>query len=595
MWDRDFIDQVRQANNIVDVIGAYVPLKRSGANYKALSPFKKEKTPSFIVNDIKQIWYCFSSNQGGDVFKFIQLYENTDFPAAVRMLAKRANLPLPAFRSTGQTSPTEISLKEQLYDLHERVAHWWHHNLLKEKSAQPARDYLKQRGITSETAKEFLIGYAPPGWESTSTWAKKEGFPLKLLEASGLILQKEQSAFYDRFRDRLMFPIISESGQIVGFSGRVLESEAKEAKYINSPETVIFSKGKVLFGLHHHKRNLLDKRQALVCEGQLDLITCHQAGIRNLVASQGTAFTEAQARLLKRYTDEIILCFDSDSAGRLAIIRSMPIFLEVGLPVCILKIPNKANGSKNDPDSFVREQGNQAFEKLIQEAPDFWSYFLQSLIQTHSPQTERGRAVIKKEVFSLLTHVKETSQQDHILMRLASRLNTTLPLLRQELKRQNNSRKTAIDTTEVVKNYKPHASIDHLLRICFQDPNLIPEIQRKLKPEWVAFCDGFELLNQLMNAHADAAWVDLNTFMQTLPEPENNYCISLMASTHSLPNLTLALDSSLTKIHRGWLEQEIKKKEQTLKESVTPEQTQTLLAQLLDLRRKMDSFSTLFE
>ncbi|MEZ5406166.1 MAG: DNA primase [Verrucomicrobiia bacterium] len=567
MWDRDFIDQVRQANNIVDVIGSYVPLKRSGANYKALSPFKKEKTPSFIVNDIKQIWYCFSSNQGGDVFKFIQLYENIDFPAAVRMLAKRANLTLPTFHSDRATSPTEISLKEQLYDLHERVAHWWHHNLLKEKSAQPARDYLKQRAITSETAKEFLLGYAPAGWENTYNWAKKEGFPIKLLETSGLFLQKENEAFYDRFRHRLMFPIIAESGQIVGFSGRVLETEAKEAKYINSPETLIFTKGKVLFGLYHHKRSLLDKRQALVCEGQLDLITCHQAGIRNLVASQGTAFTEAQARLLKRYTDEVVLCFDSDSAGRLAIIRSLPTLLEVQLPVRILQIPDKSDRSKNDPDSFVRDHGVQAFEKLIQDAPDFWNYFLQNLVQTHSPQTERGRSVIKKEVYSLLTYVKEPTQQDHILMRLASRLNTTLPLLRQELKHQNNPRKIVTPNAETAKHYKPHASIDHLLKLCFQDPNLIPEIQRKLKPEWVAFCDGFELLNRLMEAHADATWVDLHSFIQTLSEPENNYCISLMASHHSLiPNLTLALDSCLAKIQRSWLEQEIKKGNSPLKE-----------------------------
>ena len=592
MWDRDFIDQVRQANNIVDIIGAYIPLKRSGANYKALSPFKKERTPSFIVNDTKQIWYCFSSNQGGDVFKFVQLYENVDFPTAVRTLAKRANLTLPAFRHSSSTQEAKnYSLKDHLYELHDKVALWWHHYLMKDPSAKVARDYLKQRGITSETAKEFLLGYAPPGWTTTSDWSQKEGFTLEQIEAAGLAIKKSQGAYYDRFRERLMFPITSESGQIIAFSGRVLDPNIKEAKYINSPETPIFTKGKILFGLEKHKRELLEKRQAIVCEGQLDLITCHQAGIRNMVASQGTAFTEIQARVLTRYVDEVILCFDSDEAGQLAILRTAPALLTLGLPLRILQLPSNEDGTKNDPDSFLRKQGANSFDALVQQAPDFWSYYLRTLVLAHDPKTEKGRFVIKREVFSMLSHVTNPTQLDHVLMRLASRLNASLPVLKREF-----SKKTIPDrgseTLSSQPTIKSHASIAHLLRICLHEPNLIPELQRRLQPEWLTACDGYPLLQKLLEAHE--TWVDLETFLQTLAEEEKAYFLSLLTQPLEARDPLLALSSSLTKIQKAWLEQEIKLKEQLLKESPSTESNSPVFFQLLDLRKKIDNFPPSF-
>ena len=251
----EIVEKIRQNADIVDIINEYVPLKRAGANHKALSPFNKEKTPSFMVNRQRQSFKCYSSGHGGDVFKFLMLHENIDFPTAVRRLAERLRIDIPEPRGggggkQGKGNPADArAQKEMLLKLHEKLALHWRDLLLKSDEAQPARDYLESRQIPLDWAQQFTLGYAPQGWDGTAQWAKKEGFGEKQLIEAGLALKRERGAgVYDRFRHRLMFPIRDEMGRIVGFSGRLLDAEAKEAKYVNSPETVLFKKGKILFG-----------------------------------------------------------------------------------------------------------------------------------------------------------------------------------------------------------------------------------------------------------------------------------------------------------------------------------------------------------
>jgi DNA primase len=381
------LEQIRSASDIVDVIGSYLPLKRAGANFVALCPFHKEKSPSFNVNPQKQIFHCFGCHKGGDVFAFVKEYENIPFPDAVRRLAERAKIPLEMENTPGQQQSRHI--RDSLLQIHEQITQRWQNALHNEASGQIARDYLIQRGVSPEAVKLFRLGYAPEVWDDTVNWAKSKSYEPALMEQAGLILSKDAGGHYDRFRGRLMFPICDEQGRVIGFSGRVLSGDQKTAKYVNSPETPIFTKGKVFFGLDKSKRALLDAQSAIVCEGQLDLIACYMAGAQNIVAPQGTALTDSHARILKRYVDEVVLCFDSDNAGQNAAVRSLDGLLASGLAIRVAVVP-----APHDPDTFIKEFGGEAFKQLINSAQGFFDYYLNRLCATNDLATDKGRLAI---------------------------------------------------------------------------------------------------------------------------------------------------------------------------------------------------------
>ncbi len=334
------IEQVAAANDIVEVIGSYFPLKRAGSNFKALCPFHQEKTPSFTVSPSRQTFHCFGCGAGGSVFRFVMDYEHVDFPSAVRKLAARGGITMVQTRGAAEED-RQYETRRKLLKLHAEAAGWFHENLVKKEVGEPARKYLKRRGITGDIAKHWQLGYAPDEWNAFGSWAKAQGYDARELIASGLIKIKDESGSdqpqpsnlnpqtsYDRFRDRIMFPICNDVGEVIAFSGRLLKNEEVAAKYVNSPETPLFRKGNILFGLHKSKRALIEANCAIVCEGQLDLITLFEAGITNVVAPQGTAFTETQARTLKRFVNEVVLCFDADRAGHQAGDRSLTTFVQ---------------------------------------------------------------------------------------------------------------------------------------------------------------------------------------------------------------------------------------------------------------------------
>jgi len=355
-------EQIRAASDIVDVIGSYLPLKRAGANFTALCPFHKEKSPSFNVNPHKQIFHCFGCHKGGDVFTFVKDYENIGFMDAVRRLAERAKIPLEFENSPGEQQSRH--LKDQLLQIHDQITQRWQNCLANEAAGQLARDYLQKRGVSADAIKLFRIGAAPELWDDTVNWAKSKNLELDLVEKAGLIIRKEETGnYYDRFRGRLMFPICDEQGRVVGFSGRVLSGDEKTAKYLNSPETAIFTKSKIFFGLDKSKRAILDAGSAIICEGQLDLIACFMNGVQNIVAPQGTAFTDQHARIIKRYANEVVLCFDSDNAGQNAIVRSLDHLLAAELAVRVAVVP-----PPHDPDSFIKNFGAEKFRELVEHA-----------------------------------------------------------------------------------------------------------------------------------------------------------------------------------------------------------------------------------
>jgi len=416
------IEQIAAANDIVEVIGTYFPLKRAGSTFKALCPFHQEKTPSFTVSPSRQTFHCFGCGAGGSVFRFVMDYEHLDFPAAVKKLATRVGIPVIEERgSSSGEDDRQHETRRSLLRLHSEAAEWFHENLVKGKAGAPAREYLKGRGIDIRIAKDWQIGFAPESWDAFLSWALERGYQQRLLLESGLITRREESAGddrgYDRFRNRIMFPIHNDVGEVIAFSGRILDKEAEAAKYVNSPETPLFRKGRVLFGLHKTKRGLIEADCAIVCEGQLDLITLFEAGITNVVAPQGTAFTENQARILKRFVSEVVLCFDADAAGQKAAERSLDALLQNNLVVRVAEMP-----SGEDPDSMVRKKGREEFEKQVAAARDFFDWWIERETSAADLDSLGAKMQVARKLAETIGRVQDPVMRGEVSNRASARI-----------------------------------------------------------------------------------------------------------------------------------------------------------------------------
>jgi DNA primase len=416
------IEQIAAANDIVEVIGTYFPLKRAGSTFKAICPFHQEKTPSFTVSPSRQTFHCFGCGAGGSVFRFVMDYEHLEFPAAVKKLAARVGIPVIEERGA---SPADEDRQQEarraLLQLHAEAAEWFHENLVKKKAGEPAREYLKGRGIDKRIAKDWQIGFAPESWDAFLNWALERGYQQRLLLESGLVARREESGNdnkgYDRFRNRIMFPIHNDVGEVIAFSGRVLDQQAETAKYVNSPETPLFRKGRVLFGLHKTKRGLIEADCAIVCEGQLDLITLFEAGIANVVAPQGTAFTEQQARILKRFVSEVVLCFDADAAGQKAAERSLDALLQNNLVVRVAEMPGG-----EDPDSMVRKRGRDDFEKLVSGARDFFDWWIERESAAANLDSLSGKMQVARKLAETIGRVQDPMMRGEVANRASARI-----------------------------------------------------------------------------------------------------------------------------------------------------------------------------
>ena len=451
MIPAETIAQVAAANDIVDVIGTRLQLKRAGSAYKALCPFHREKSPSFTVNPARQTFHCFGCGAGGSVFKFITQFDNIDFPSAVRQLAERAHITIVEDdrRGSGDGERSTGEIRRRLLTLHADAAAWFHRNLRKSALAAQARDYLQTRGLNAEVAERWQLGYAPDAYDACLAWGTAAGYRAEELTLGGLLKTPEHEEgapakrAYDRFRDRLMFPICNEMGEVIAFSGRVLNPDASPAKYINSPETPLFTKGKVLFGLHMAKRALLEAGHAIVCEGQIDLITAFEAGIKNVTAPQGTAFTERQAVLLKRLVEEVVLCFDADAAGQQAAERSLAPLLEANLSVRVATMP-----PGEDPDSLIRGQGAAAFQARIGAAQDFFDFQIERLAGFFDTTTPRGKAQMSQRMAESVALITDHVLQEAVIGKVTSRLGLAPDDFRRSLKRRPGSqRRTEADLT----------------------------------------------------------------------------------------------------------------------------------------------------
>jgi DNA primase len=412
-------EQIRAASDIVEVIGASLPLKRAGTDFVALCPFHREKTPSFHVSPSKQMYYCFGCHKGGDVFRFLQDHDGLTFVEAARRLAERAGIRLEWEDSPAQREERAIS--DRLRELHEQIARRWQQALQTDAAGEAAREYLASRGVSQEAVELFRLGYAPEAWDDTLNWARAKGWDLALVEQAGLILPRDPAdpsrGHYDRFRGRLMFPICDEQGRVIAFSGRILRGDDKAPKYVNSPESPIFTKGRVLYALDKSKRAILDAGAAIICEGQLDAIACFMAGVKNIVAPQGTALTGEHLRILRRYAQEVVLCFDSDTAGQKAAARALDEVLGSGLFVRVITVP-----APHDPDSYIKAHGPEAFRALVGSARDFFEFYLEFLCAREPVQTDRGRQVVLQEMAAALGRTANEILLDRYAQRTAMAL-----------------------------------------------------------------------------------------------------------------------------------------------------------------------------
>jgi DNA primase len=541
----EIVEQVRQACDIVDVIGGYVPLKKAGAKYKALSPFNKEKTPSFFVDPTRQMFKCFSSGHGGDVFKFLMLMENMTFPEAIRRLAQRAGVPIP---ETGPQDPQARSRREELLALYAGVAAWWQKLLHSDPAAEPARAYLKSRDFPSSLAEEFSLGYAPEGWDTTLSWARQAGYSPEALEWGKLVAQSESGRKFDFFRGRLMIPIHDESGQVVAFSGRLLDPETKAQKYVNSPETPIFVKSKVLFGLNRTKRPIIEADQAILCEGQIDLMRCWQKGVRNVVAPQGTAFTELQARTLKRLAKETVICFDADRAGQNAAERSVDVLLKEGVQVRIARMPEG-----EDPDSLLRKQPVEVFENLIREAKDYTRHLLDAACAGEGDvSSPRARGAVAQKMAQVIAKIPNAVQKESFLLEVARRLQVGRSVVEEEVKKAESTlrRHAAHPPAERVEEKENGAApapaeplevdkaMEALLSLLLTQPELASEVSRRLNPAWARDLGGAEILFRLLDAHAHDGWEGASQFLAGSEGPEHDFLSGLLFSPPPAPEET---------------------------------------------------------
>jgi DNA primase len=351
----ELIDEVQSRADVAEVIGRYVPLRRAGRHFKANCPFHKERTPSFMVNTEKQIFHCFGCGVGGNVFSFLMQHDRLTFPEAVRELAEHVGVRIPEQAAASGDGSSEV-----LAALMEKICRYFERTLLEPSSGRSARAYLERRGVSAKAREAFRVGLAPAGWDGLLRAATSAGVPVAQLEAAGLIIKGKSGSHYDRFRHRLIFPIMDARSRIVGFGGRSLEGQ--EPKYLNSPETALYTKGRHLFGLPQAKDAMVRLKTAVVVEGYFDCVVLWDAGVAHAVSPLGTAMTSDQARLLKRYVDDVVLAFDADAAGEQATLRGIDLLVEAGLQVRIASLPEGV-----DPDECVRSLGRERFERLLAE------------------------------------------------------------------------------------------------------------------------------------------------------------------------------------------------------------------------------------
>ncbi|MFJ7927907.1 DNA primase [Peribacillus sp. NPDC096622] len=421
------INQIREAVDIVDLIGEYVQLKKQGRNYFGLCPFHGENSPSFSVSTEKQIFHCFGCGAGGNIFTFLMDIEGYSFVESAKVLAEKGNVPLDVEINKDSKRSNMPAGAQQMVEAHDLLRKFYHHLLVNTKEGQDALEYLLKRGFTEETIEKFQIGYSLDSWDFVSKFLLKRGFPAEYMEQAGLIIYREKDeSYFDRFRNRVMFPIMDHQGNTIAFSGRAMGDD--EPKYLNSPETPIFNKSKTLYNFHHARPHIRKKEQAVIFEGFADCISAVGAGVENAVATMGTALTDQHIQLLKRNTDQILICYDSDSAGLNAANRAVNMLQDHEFSVKVALMPDNM-----DPDDYIKEFGEKSFvSEVIGASLTYMAFKMHYLRRGKNVNNEGDRIQYIEEVLKEISRLPNAVERDHYLRQLSSEFSLSLDALEQQ-------------------------------------------------------------------------------------------------------------------------------------------------------------------
>jgi DNA primase len=588
--DRD-LDEIQQRCDITEIISGYLPLKKAGRNFKANCPFHHEKTPSFIVSPDKQIFHCFGCGAGGDVFSFIMKQERMDFPEAVRFLAEKTGVKIQDLK---KDEYYKKSYHASLYEVNLLAEKYFHQKLLqKNATSTNAFKYLFDRGLTKETINEFKIGLADDQWDGLKSFLLKNNIGNELILRSGLIIKNSQGKQYDRFRNRIIFPISNVQGKRIGFGGRIWQKDqnlsANQAKYINSPENEVYKKNKTLFGFNLAKNFIIQKDYCIVVEGYLDVIVPYQAGIKNLVASCGTAFTAEQARLLKRYTSNVVIIFDSDEAGQEAVLRSLDILLDEGLNVRIVALE-----SGYDPDSYVRKYGAEAFKKLVDDAKSLFDYKLGLLSEKLDRNIPEHKAKIAQNMLQTIKRMQDPILRSTYIRQLSESLHVHEEILLKELNKiKTLSSFTAINpAADNVKIYKMSKAAEKMLMsLMFEDGGLIKELKEIVDYEEFSDPIAKKIVKHLYEQQkADIKPMDL--FKKVEDRQINAFICNLLVSDLGIENKRKSFEDCVRRIKKDKIQLQLDNLQQQIQQTRQSdcEKLMVLLKKFDELKKEQSAY-----
>jgi len=505
---QDDIERTREATDIVELLSQYLPLKRAGKNYVALCPFHSEKKPSFNVSPERQIYHCFGCGAGGNVYTFMMEMEKVAFPEAVRMLAKKAGIALK--EEDAQTGPREV-----LYSANQFAADFYSTTLLKRETGSRGREYVKKRGFSKEVIQGFNLGFAPPEWDGLKTAAKS--FAEDVLLRAGLIVRSEKGRTYDRFRDRLMFPIRNTSGRVVGFGGRSVGDGTP--KYLNSPETELYRKSSVLYGLWQAKQDIRKSERAVIVEGYTDLISVWSAGVKGVVASSGTALTQEQSKLLSRYSREVVILFDSDTAGDDAAVRGLDILLEQDLDVNVVSLP-----PGHDPDSFVKKEGGSSLVSLIDSAPSFFDFKLSYLENKHDLSKTSQKAKAIGEMAGSLGKISDPVKRQLWVKRLAESLGIAEDALLRTIPRSRLDEDAGIEVNLIPSS--PEQTELRLIGFMLGDKNAFDLVKESLTIDDFLGTSSREMVGKIFESKDDGKEVKPADILSSIADKDSMDIVS---------------------------------------------------------------------
>jgi DNA primase len=468
-FSEEKVSEVRERSSISEVVSDYVNLKKTGRNYRGLCPFHSEKTPSFMVNEEKQIFHCFGCGEGGNVFTFLMKMGQFSFPQAVEELAKRYGVRLPS-RELSPSQKKELAKRDVFFQINQAASEYYHDLLIRQREGDEARRYLFQRGIREEVIREHRLGYSLERWDGLVQYLQEKKVPLEMARELGLVLPKKKEGWYDAFRGRVLFPIFDLYQRVVGFGGRVVKEG--EPKYLNSPESPIYHKGEILYGLHVAKRSLPEKNQVIIVEGYFDLLTLHQHGFKQSVATLGTALTADHIRTLKRYTNNFITIFDGDSAGVQANLRSLPLLLEEEIWGETVILPKG-----EDPDGFLRKGHQDTFERMIEKRIPLIDFFLEQRMKSSNMKSIEEKTKVAKDGLVLIRRIPEGIRRAFYLKALAEKLDLQESFLNRMLASPfdaSGKERSDLKTCKVKEGFS--RSEEMVVSLMIHYPELIPTV-----------------------------------------------------------------------------------------------------------------------